>query len=42
MELQLQHLCKHYGTKHAVNDVSTTLTPGYMVCLARTVLARQL
>ena len=28
MELQLQHLCKHYGTKHAVNDVSTTLTPG--------------
>ncbi len=28
MELQLQHLCKHYGTKKAVNDVSTTLTPG--------------
>ena len=28
MELQLQHLCKHYGTKHAVNDVSTTLAPG--------------
>lgn len=27
MELQLQHLCKHYGTKKAVNDVSTTLTP---------------
>ena len=28
MELQLQHLCKHYGTKRAVDDVSTTLTPG--------------
>jgi ABC-2 type transport system ATP-binding protein len=28
MELQLQHLCKRYGTKHAVSDVSTTLTPG--------------
>lgn len=28
MELQLQHLSKHYGTKHAVDDVSTTLTPG--------------
>lgn len=28
MELQLQHLSKHYGTKCAVNDVSTTLTPG--------------
>ena len=28
MELQLQHLCKHYGTKRAVNNVSTTLTPG--------------
>ena len=28
MELQLQHLCKYYGTKYAVNDVSTTLTPG--------------
>ena len=28
MELQLQHLCKHYGTKCAVNHVSTTLTPG--------------
>lgn len=28
MELQLQHLSKHYGTKYAVNDVSTVLTPG--------------
>lgn len=28
MELQLQHLSKHYGTKTAVNDVSTVLTPG--------------
>ena len=28
MELQLQHLSKHYGTKTAVNDVSTILTPG--------------
>ena len=28
MELQVQHLCKHYGTKCAVNHVSTTLTPG--------------
>lgn len=28
MELQLQHLRKHYGTKYAVNDVTTTLTPG--------------
>lgn len=28
MELQLQHLSKHYGTKYAVNDVSITLTPG--------------
>ena len=28
MELQLQHLSKHYGTKCAVNHVSTTLTPG--------------
>lgn len=28
MELQLQHLSKHYGTKHAVDDVSATLTPG--------------
>ena len=28
MELQLQHLCKHYGTKRAVDEVSTTLTPG--------------
>ncbi|MBP3918271.1 MAG: ABC transporter ATP-binding protein [Clostridia bacterium] len=28
MELQLQHLSKHYGTKYAVHDVSTTLSPG--------------
>ena len=28
MELQLQHLSKHYGTKRAVDDVSTTLTTG--------------
>lgn len=28
MELQLQHLSKHYETKYAVDDVSTTLTPG--------------
>ena len=28
MELQLQHPCKHNGTKCAVNHVSTTLTPG--------------
>lgn len=28
MELQLQHLSKHYGTKYAVHDVNTTLTPG--------------
>lgn len=28
MELQLQHLSKHYGAKYAVNDVNTTLTPG--------------
>lgn len=28
MKLQLQHLNKRYGTKYAVNDVSTILTPG--------------
>lgn len=28
MDLQLQHLSKHYGTKHAVSDVSTILAPG--------------
>ncbi len=28
MELQLQHLSKHYDTKHAVNNVSSTLAPG--------------
>lgn len=28
MKLQLQHLSKCYGAKQAVNDVSTTLTPG--------------
>lgn len=28
MELQLQHLNKHYGTKYAINDINTTLTPG--------------
>lgn len=28
MELQLQHLSKQYGTKNAVNDVSSVLTPG--------------
>lgn len=28
MELQLQHLSKHYGSKYAVNDVSAVLTPG--------------
>lgn len=28
MELQLQHLSKHYGTKYAINDINTTLTPG--------------
>lgn len=28
MELQLQHLSKHYSTKYAVNDISTVLTPG--------------
>ncbi len=28
MELQLQHLSKHYGTKYAVDDVSTILKPG--------------
>lgn len=28
MQLQLQHLRKRYGTKYAVNDVNTTLTPG--------------
>ena len=28
MELQLQHLCKQYGEKRAVNDVTATLFPG--------------
>lgn len=28
MELQLQHLSKHYGAKYAVEDVNTVLTPG--------------
>lgn len=28
MELQLQNLSKHYGTKHAVDNISTILTPG--------------
>lgn len=28
MELQLQKLSKHYGTKRAVNNVNTVLTPG--------------
>lgn len=28
MKLQLQHLSKRYGTKYAVNDVSTVLKPG--------------
>ena len=28
MELQLQKLSKHYGTKRAVNNVNTALTPG--------------
>lgn len=28
MELQLQHLCRHYGAKRAVDDVSAVLTPG--------------
>ena len=28
MELQLQHLSKQYGTKHAVRDVSVSLSPG--------------
>lgn len=28
MELQLQHLNKHYGTKYAINDINTTLTSG--------------
>uniref|UniRef100_UPI004056E454 ABC transporter ATP-binding protein n=1 Tax=Agathobacter sp. TaxID=2021311 RepID=UPI004056E454 len=28
MELQLQHLSKYYGTKYAVEDVNTVLTPG--------------
>lgn len=28
MELQLQKLSKHYGTKRAVNNVNTILTPG--------------
>lgn len=28
MELQLQHLCKQYGTKYAVDDVSVDLVPG--------------
>ncbi len=28
MELQLQHLCKQYGEKRAVNDVTATLSPG--------------
>lgn len=28
MKLQLQHLSKRYGTKYAVNDVSTILKPG--------------
>ena len=28
MELQLQHLSKHYGTKYAVDDVNAVLTPG--------------
>lgn len=28
MELKLEHLCKQYGTKCAVNDVSVNLKPG--------------
>ena len=28
MELQLQHLCKQYGEKRAVNDVTAALFPG--------------
>ncbi len=28
MELQLQHLSKQYGTKHAVEDINVSLTPG--------------
>ena len=28
MELQLQHLCKQYGSKCAVDDISVNLVPG--------------
>lgn len=28
MELQLDHLCKQYGDKKAVNDIHIVLTPG--------------
>lgn len=28
MELQLQHLCRRYGTKYAVDDVSVNFVPG--------------
>lgn len=28
MELQLQNLTKHFGSKTAVNQVSLTITPG--------------
>lgn len=28
MELQLQHLCKQYGSKCAVDNISVNLVPG--------------
>ena len=31
MELSLDRLTKHYGSKIAVDQVSATLEPGYMV-----------
>lgn len=40
MELKIEHLCKQFKDKKAVDDASLTLTPGYGGCLALTALGK--
>lgn len=41
MQLQIQDLCKQYGTKCAVNHVNANLALGVYGCSEQTVQAKQ-
>lgn len=41
MELRIAHLSRSFKDKKAVDDLSYTLTPAYMACLAPTARERR-